>query len=168
MYRWFILRIKPTSAYEYLHMHLLVFEHLLPYSSSQPLLPLCFMKGAENLNIPKIFPFQEYHWPIICVPNLFSPFFSISLQKNYSHTAPELWICVWVKHPVLDWRRSYPHMLCSPYKEFLLIKLQKLCLHALNFPSPLYLLPCHSISPYFKHTQIQIKHMFLFWHLPSW
>lgn len=97
------MRKKP-SAYEDILMHLYVFEYLLPSASSQPSLPFSFMKSAEDHNIPKIFPFQVHHWPIICELILFSPFFSISLQKNYSQTASEIWICVWVKHPVLDWR----------------------------------------------------------------
>lgn len=125
-------------------------------------------KVLRILTFLKSFNFKNITDPSSVYPTCFPPFFSMSLQKNYSHTAPEMWICVWVKNPVLDWRRSYTHMLCSPYQEFLLIKLQKLCLHALNFPSPLYLLPCHNISSHSKHTQIQIKHKSLFWHLPSW
>jgi hypothetical protein len=55
------MRIKPTSSYEDIHMHLFVFEYLLPSSSSQPSLAFCFTKSAEDQNIPKIFPFQEHH-----------------------------------------------------------------------------------------------------------
>jgi hypothetical protein len=44
------MRIKPTSAYEDIHMHFLVFEYLLPSSSLQPSFTLCFLKSSLNVS----------------------------------------------------------------------------------------------------------------------
>jgi hypothetical protein len=77
----------------FLNIYTLLLPHNLHFLSA-------LWKVLTITTFLKISPFQEHHWPIISKPNLFSPFFSFSLQKKYSLTAPEMLICVWVKHPV--------------------------------------------------------------------